>query len=159
MVSDLSFFVRHINTNLNKGKEQTVQEGNWYKRLFANEFVFLMKELVSLPASRWLTAYVDHHSHSLNKHVPEELNHDGLRSTAVQLFKQSMLVPFSAPENDIWEYWPCCYGNPTERQLNKMETLQKITRHWSDKLQTLTSEPPPFDFRLESLAPLQQKLS
>lgn len=147
MGSDLSFFVRHINTNLNKGKEQTVQEGNRYKRLFANELVFLMKELISLPASRWLTAYVDHHSRSLNKHVPEELNHDGLRSTAAQLFKQSMLVPFSAPENDIWEYWPCCYGSPTEQQLNKMETLQKSqgtgqtnSRHWHQSHRRLTSD-------------------
>lgn len=103
--------------------------------------------MVSLPASRWLTAYVDHHSRSLNKHVPEELNHDGLRSTAAQLFKQSMLVPFSAPENDIWEYWPCCYGNPTKRQLNKMETLQKSqgtgqtnSRHWHQSHRRLTSD-------------------
>lgn len=74
-----------------------------------------------------------------------------LRSTAVQLFKQSMLVPFSAPENDIWEYWPNCYGNPTERQLIKMETLPKKkkhsqgtgqtnSRHWHQSHRRLTSD-------------------
>lgn len=102
-----------------------------------------MKELVSLPGSRWLTAYVGHHSRSPNKHVPEELNHAGLTSTAAQLFKHSLPVPFSAPEIDIWEH--CC-GNPIEQQLNKNEdasnlkALVRQTPHWHQSHRCLTSD-------------------
>lgn len=105
-----------------------------------------MKELVSLPASRWLSVCWSSQPQSKQTRPrrTESRQSEIWGSATVQTINA---CAFSAPENDIWEYWPCCYGNPTERQLIKMETLQKSqgtgqtdSRHWHQSHRRLTSD-------------------
>lgn len=139
MVSDHSFFVRHINTNLNKGKEQIVQEGNGYKRLFANELVFSMKDL-------HMTHCVCCSSQS------KQTRPQRTESPASGVNNIPRLWDLRQPncsnsqcltgENDIWEYWLCCYGISTEQQLNKAENVQtsRHSGHWHQSHCRLTSD-------------------
>jgi len=87
MVSDHSFFVRHINTNLNEGKEQIVQEGNRYKRLFANE---LVSSMTRCARARVCVCQYKNFLKEPNHRPVVSMTSDALRSTAARLFKPSL---------------------------------------------------------------------
>lgn len=111
-----------INTNLNKGKEQIVQEGNRYKRLFANELVSSMKGLlVCVCVCEW---------QSKTKTSPKNWISGVNDIPMLWDLRQPNCSNRQSLSGDmsIRECWPGCCGIWTERQLNKMESV-RTSRH------------------------------
>lgn len=115
MVFDQSFCVRHINTNLNRWKEQKAQEKFLIEKVC--KWFLILHEGTGQPSrlSGILSVYVVYHRQSKQTR-PQEANDNysvGPTTTAsLQLFKQPTGLPVSAWENDIWEYLSCCHETP-----------------------------------------------